>query len=199
MKWSLSLFFILGTTTLSLSGCMAMGMHGMMQHGSSHQDHPANTPVTAEIRTDAVSIVLEVPPLYAGEESIISVKIYALHSRIPQSGAQVTVLVQQAEHSAAGSAAHTAREMPVRRAEEAAEKGVYQLKYVFAEPGVYKVVAQIQLNGGDQAVPPLAVTATQEVGHRGHGGHPMDISSMVVLGGIGMVLMMAAMMGGGLF
>lgn len=199
MKRPLSLFFTLGTSILSLGGCMTMGMHGMMQHGSSHQDHPANTPVTAEIRTDEVSIVLEVPPLYAGEESIISVKIYALHSRIPQSGAQVTVLVQQAGHAAADPTVHTTHAPPVRRAEEAAEKGVYQLKYVFAEPGVYKVVAQIQLNGGDQAVPPLAVTTTQEVGHRGHGGYSMSISPMVVLGGIGMVLMMAAMMGGGLF
>lgn len=199
MRSSKSLLFALGTLALLLSGCMAMCMHGMMPHTSAHQDrrdHQGNAPLVEEMRASEVSIVLEVPPLTAGEESILSVKIYDLRSRAPLAGAQVSFLIQQAEHPAAGSAGHAAHEIPARRAEEAAEKGIYQLKHVFAEAGVYQIAAEVWIDGEDQAASPLVIKATREVGHREHTGHSPGISPMAVLGGIGMALMMGVMMGG---
>jgi hypothetical protein len=174
----------------------------MMPHTSSpqdHQDHQGNVPIVEEMRAGEVSISLEIPPLTAGEESILSVKIRDLRSRAPLTGAQVSFLVQQAGHLAADSAGHAAHEIRGRRAEETAEKGTYQLKHVFAEAGMYRIAAEVRLSDRHEDVAPLVITATRKVGHEEHGGHSMGISSLGMLGGIGMALMMGVMMGGFLF
>jgi hypothetical protein len=192
--------FALGILAPLLSGCMAMGMHGTMHHGSSHQDHrerQSHAPLVEEMRAGQVSVVLEVPPLTAGEEAILSVKLSDSRHGTPLSGARVAFLIQQAGHP--GAPAHTAHEAFEYRTAEAGEKGTYQLKHVFAEAGVYEVTAQVWLSGTDETVSPLTIAATREVGREEHGGHSPGMWPVGMLGGVGMVLMMGVMMGGLLF
>lgn len=197
------LLFAVGALALLLSGCMAvgmgMGMHGMMGHDASHQDQSLNIPLIEEMHAGQVRIALEISPLTPGEEAILSVEISDLQSGAPLSGAQVTFAVQQVGHSPASAPAHLADDLSGRRAEEVAEKGIYQLRHVFTEPGVYKITAQVRLSGSDTAASPLIISATREVGHREHATPSLGLSPRGVLSGLGMVLMMAAMMGGLLF
>lgn len=195
------LLFAVGALALLLSGCMAvgMGMHGMMGHDASHQDQSLNIPLIEEMHAGQVRIVLKTSPLTPGEEAILSVEISDLRSGAPLSGAQVIFAVQQVDHSPANAPAHLADDLSGRRAEEVAEKGIYQLRHVFTEPGVYKITAQVRLSGSDTAASPLIISATREVSHREHTTPSLGLSPMGVFSGLGMVLMMAAMMGGLLF
>lgn len=201
MKRLVFLFCTSGVATLSLGGCMAMGMHGM-HHGGTHQGHQSQTAVVEELRAGEVTVALEVPPLAAGGESTLTVRIRRAQSGAPVSGARVVVAVQPLEPSTAGSAAHPHHAIPVLeyRAEEGAGKGTYQLKHPFADRGRYQVTARVWLDGQDQAALPLVLTASAEAVHQEAEGHsPMSLNSMGLAGGIGMMLMMSIMMGRLLF
>lgn len=191
MKRHLSLFFILGTSILSLSGCMAMGMHGM-EHGSAHQGQHASKAVFEEARLGDLAISLEVPPLPAGIESTLSVKVIHTSSGEPVSGAKVTVAISQLTPLAG----HHPATLFEGRAEEGTTRGVYSMKHVFAEQGPHDIVARIWVNGEDASGAPVRVAATQEVQRHDNATGRMDALPMGVLYGVGMVLMMTFVMGG---
>lgn len=197
MKRPLSLFFILGTSILSLSGCMAMGMHGMhgmhgMEHGAAHQEQHASKAVVEVAHLGDVTLSLEVPPLSAGIESTLSVKVSHTTSGEPISGAKVTVAISQAMPPAG----HHPATLFEGRAEEGTARGVYSVKHAFAEQGPHDIVARVWVNGGDESGAPVTVAATQEVYQHTDSNGRMDAMPMGVLYGAGMALLMALMMGG---
>ena len=191
MKRYLSLFFILGTSILSLSGCMAMGMHGM-EHGSAHQEQHAGKSVFEEARLGDLTLSLEVPPLSAGIESTLSVKVSRISNGEPVSGAKVTVAISQFTPPAG----HHSTTLFEGRAEEGTTRGIYSVKHAFAEQGSHDIVARVWVNGGDATVAPVTVAATQEVSQHTDSKGRMDAMPMGVLYGAGMALLMALMMGG---
>lgn len=194
MKRPSSLFGILGISVWSLSGCMAMGMCEM-QHGSSHQAQHAGETVLAEVRRGEVIVALEVPPLSAGIESTLSVKVSRADHGEPVSGAKVTVAISQLTSPSADPAGHHPPTPLERRAEEGGEKGVYSVQYAFAAHGLHEIVARVWVEGGDESAAPVTVAATREV-HRQQGAKGrMDLVPMGVLYGAGMGLLMALMMG----
>lgn len=191
MKQTLSLFCILGTSILSLSGCMAMGMHGM-EHGSAHQEQHASKAVFEEARLGDVTISLEVPPLPVGVESTLSVKVSHTASGEPMSGVKVTIAISHLTPPAG----HHPATLFEGRAEEGTTRGIYSVKHAFAEQGSHDIVARIWVNGGDASAAPVTVTATQEVYHHRDSNGRMDAMPMGALYGAGMALLMALMMGG---
>lgn len=191
MKRYLSLFFILGTSILSLSGCMAMGMCGM-EHGSAHQEQHASNAVFEEAHLGDLTISLEVPPLPAGVESTLSVKVIHTSSGEPVSGAEVTIAISQLTPPAG----HHPATLFEGRAEEGTAKGIYSVKHAFSEQGLHEVVARVWVNGGDESAAPITVTANQEVYHHRDSNGRMDTMPMGIFYGAGMALLMALMMGG---
>ncbi len=83
--------------------------------------------------------------------------------------------------------------IPEHEAQEVADNGVYQGKYLVEEQGVFEIVAKVWLRGEDKHTSPLVITATQEVGHVGNLMDRKGNTLLLVLGGIGMALMMAFM------
>ncbi|MBI2502425.1 MAG: FixH family protein [Candidatus Latescibacteria bacterium] len=185
---------ILGVSTLSLSGCMAMGMCGM-EHGAAHQEQHASKAVFEEAHLGDVTVSLEVPPLSVGIESTLSVKVSHISSGEPVSGAKVTVAVSQLTPPAG----HHPATLFEGRAEEGTTRGTYSVKHAFAEQGPHDIVARVWVDGGDKSATPVTVAATQEVHQHKDSKGRMDVMPMGILYGAGMGLLMALMMGRFLF
>ncbi len=189
----LVLLCVIGLSVLSLNGCMMMGMHGM-DGSSSHSNQRPSKTFVKELIDSNVRITLEVPPLMVREVSAFSVRINETRSGNPVSGSKVTFEIRHIVRLFPKNADHHVVIIPEQEAQEVADNGVYQGKYMVEEQGVFEIVAKVWLSGEDKHTSPLVITATQEVGQIGNLMDRKSNTLLIVLGGIGMALMMAFMM-----
>lgn len=188
----LILLGVIGLSVLSLTGCMMMGMRGMGGSSSHPNQRPGKTFVK-ELIDSNVMITLEVPPLMVREVSTFSVRINEIRSGNPVSGSKVTFMIRQIDRLSSKHADHHVVIIPEQDAQEVADNGVYQGKYLVEEQGVFEIVAKVWLSGEDNHISPLVITATQKVGHIGNLMDRKSNTLLIVLGGIGMALMMGFM------
>jgi hypothetical protein len=171
---------------------MMMGMRGMGGSSSHPNQMPSKTFVKEFIDSN-IRITLEVPPLMVREVSTFSVRINETRSGNPVSGSKVTFVIRQIVRLSSKYADHHVVIIPEQEAQEVADNGVYQGKYLVEEQGVFEIVAKVWLSGEDKHTSPLVITATQEAGHIGNLMDRKSNTLLIVLGGIGMALMMAFM------
>jgi hypothetical protein len=171
---------------------MMMGMRGM-DGSSSHPNQRPGKTFVKELIDSNVRITLEVPPLMVREVSTFSVRINETRSGNPVSGSKVTFMIRQIDRLSSKYADHHVVIIPEQEAQEVADNGVYQGKYLVEEQGVFEIVAKVWLSGEDKHTSPLVITATQEAGHIGNLMDRKSNTLLIVLGGIGMALMMAFM------
>jgi hypothetical protein len=188
----LILLCVIGLGVLSLNGCMMMGMRGMGGSSSHPNQRPGKT-LVKELINSNVRITLEVPPPMVREVSTFSVRINETTSGNPVSGSKVTFKIYQIDRPSSKYADQHVLIIPEQEAQEVADNGVYQGKYLVEEKGVFEIVATVWLSGEDEHTSPLVITATQEVGHIGTSMDRKGNTLLIVLGGIGMALMMAFM------
>jgi hypothetical protein len=171
---------------------MMMGMRGMGGSSSQPNQRPSKLSVK-ELIDSNVRITLEVPPLMVREVSTFSVRINETRSGNPISGSKVTFKIYQIDRLSSKDADLYVLIIPEQEAQEVADSGVYQGKFLVEEQGVFEIVATVWLSGEDLHTSPLVITATQEVGHIGNSMDRKGNTLLIVLGGIGMALMMAFM------
>jgi hypothetical protein len=182
---------IVGILALPLSGCM-MWTHGN-DHGSSHQMPERAKTIEKEIPEADARLSLAVPLISAGDEATLILTTSRIQDGTPITGAKVVFLVERMQQPGAEHAEHHITAVAEREAEETAGKGVYQSRHRFEGPGLYRITGRVWIGSKEAAAAPLAISITQEVGQRE--GHETDKSttSMVVIGGIGMAVMMLIM------
>jgi hypothetical protein len=188
MKLVTRAFFIFGIAVLPLSGCM-MGMHGM-DHEPSHQQ-PAKS-IVKEFADKDVTLTLDVSPFVIGEDATLALKAYHMRRETPVSGAKVTYRIERIEKYDGEHRENHVSAAEEREADEIAGKGIYQLKYRVHEGGTYKITARLWMEGKGEAAPPLSVSLTQETDRDGNHDEASR-NTWMIIGGIGMVVMMAIM------
>ncbi len=182
---------IVGILALALSGCM-MAMHGM-DHGSSHQMQGHARTIEKEIPEADARLSLDVPLISAGDEATLILTTSRIQDGTPITGAKVVFLVERMQQPGAEHAEHHITAGAEREAEEIAGKGVYQLRYTFEEHGLYRITGRVWIDRGDASVTPLTIAVTQEASQREGHESGKSTTSMVVIGGIGMAVMMLIM------
>ncbi len=170
-----------------------MGMRGMGGSSSQPNQMPGKTFVK-ELYDSNVRITLEVPPLMVSEASTFFVRINETRSGNPVSGSKVTFKIRQIDRLSSKHVDHHVVIIPEQEAQEVADNGVYQGKYLVEEQGFFEIVVKVWLSGEDEHTSPLVITATQEVGPIGNLMDRKGNTLLMVLGGIGMALMMAFIM-----
>ena len=141
-----------GLLALSLGGCM-MAVRGA---GGTVEEQTGKT-LVREIDSKDLSLTLEAPPLSAGREARLILKLARLNEAIPVTGAVVTFIIER--EGPTGEFTIVAQQ----EAEEIVNKGLYQLHYKFKEPGRYKITAGA-LAEGEEAAQAQTVSLTQEIG-----------------------------------
>ena len=141
-----------GFLALNLGGCM-MAVRGA---GGTAEEQTAKT-LVREIDSKNLSLTLEAPPLSAGREARLILKLARLNEAVPVTGAAVTFIIEREGPS--GEFTLMARQ----EAEEIVGKGLYQLHYKFKEPGRYKITAGAPAEG-EEAAQARTVSLTQETG-----------------------------------
>lgn len=176
---------IAGGAALILNGCM-MWMHGDM---AGHDEHPAGagTTLIKEVRQNDVKMTAEIPPLWAGREAALSLKVEDLSSGRPLSGAEVDVLAQRKDEAGMLKSVQGS-------AREGAASGVYVFRQTFVEPGWYEFFFTVKKMPG----PGMSLTAQKEVlqapglDEAGHSGGRS--TTLYMIGGAMMVVMMLVFM-----
>jgi hypothetical protein len=180
------LLFIFGISALLSVGCM-MPIHKMfMSHNTADQKH-----LIKEFLNNEVSITLDIPPLVQGKESMLIVKAVHVQDGTPIEGATVLFAIQSASQVAGDPVVYSIHPSSEFQAEEITGTGIYQLRYTFESQGTYEIAGKIWLDKTDLTAPPLTVVTTQGTIH--HEGAKKSFV-LTILGGIGMVAMMAVMM-----
>lgn len=182
---------IVGILALPLSGCM-MAMHGM-DHGPSHQRQGHARTIEKEIPEKDARLTLDVPPISTGDEATLVLSASRIQDGTPITGAKVVFLVERLQEPGTEHAEHHVTAGAESQAEEIAGKGKYQLRYRFGEHGLYRITGKVWTDGGDASPTPLVIAVTQEV-NQGEGHETgKSTTSIVVIGGIGMAIMMLIM------
>jgi len=191
MKRYLLLLVFFGITAVPLSGCM-MWMPGM-DHGPSHQMPERAKTIEKDIPEKDARLILDVPPLSAGEEATLAFTAGRIRNGAPITGAAVTFLIERLRQPAAEHADYDVVTSDERTAEELAGKGIYQVRYKFGEQGLYRITARARIEADVPA--PVKIAIVQDVGRRE--GHDHDneasVTPWMVVGGIGMAVMMLLM------
>jgi hypothetical protein len=176
-----------------VSGCMLMhaGMGDMMGHGSGHGNHPSGSAIIKEVEKDGLKIMLEVPPLASSQEATLLVKVVDANSGFPRSNARVRVRIAPSpKHDSSHGGTMTRPSAKELEATEGKDRGVYEVKHIFDEPGSYEITAFITVPEAMSS--PAEVSVVQEVAHK-KGPLSKEETTWLVLGGVGMGLMMVLM------
>ena len=145
-------FIIGGLLALNLGGCM-MAVRGVSGSG----DEQTARTLIREVESKDLSLTLEVPPLSAGAQARLTVKLARLRDSAPATGAAVTFKIERQQPDG------TAEKLAEQEAEEIVGKGLYQLHYKFREPGRYKITAGAVIPG-ENAEQEQRLSVTQEIG-----------------------------------
>ncbi len=191
MKLFAVTFFILGIFSLPLSGCM-MGMRGM-DHGSSHQMQGHAKTGEKEITETDARLSLDVPPVSTDKETTLVLTVSRIREGKPITGAKVIFLIERAGESGDVHAEHNFSPAVERPAEEIAGKGIYQLRYRFEEPGLYRITGEVWIDGLDASASPMTISVAQEAVVDERRNTADTTATMTVIGGIGMAIMMLLM------
>ncbi len=169
-----------------------MWMHGM-DHGPSHHMPGRAKTIEKEIPEKDARLTLDVPSLSAGEEATLVLTIGRIRNGAPLTGASVVFLIERLRQPAAGHADFDMVTSEEHKAEEIADKGVYEVRYKFEEQGLYRITAQARIEAKEGVPASLKIAIVQDVG--GREGHDNEASVMpwMVVGGIGMAVMMLFM------
>lgn len=191
MKLLSPLSLMLGIIALPLSGCM-MAMHGIEHDSFQQKPQPAKT-VEKELTERDVILSLHIPLLSMGEESTFTLRVNRISTGTPVTGAKVAFLFEQIQ-AGKEHAGHYLKTFTEHKADEIAEEGVYQLKYISEEHGLYRITARVWMGEEVETATPLTIALTQKVtvvqaNHRAKN----SITPMVVIGGIAMAVMMLIM------
>jgi hypothetical protein len=195
-----AMLFALSVVLLFLNGCM-MWMHGDRSREHGGRGTAQGQTFVKETRHDNIKISAEVPPLWAGEEASLTLRIEDALSGKPISGAAVDIVVrraERAEHAGTQHGAESAEKTVHGKAAEGAEKGVYVFNQKFAEPGWYEITFTITGLQKQGAAVPVSHTVKKEVipAHEPEGKDHGKTGgkSMLLIGGAMMVVMMVAIM-----
>lgn len=187
----------LGITLLVVPFLGACLMHSFGQgvpadmHRSRSADRRTTT-LVKEVQRDDVTVTLEVPPLRAGRESELLVKVRGSGSNAPIRGTRVSIAVVPLQAGAAHEPSPGGSTVTILPRE--ANPGVYVASHTFDNLGSYEIVAEVHAGFESGYHTPLVVAARQEV------FSGMDTMSrrartpLFVLGALGMLVMMGAFM-----
>jgi hypothetical protein len=182
---------ILSILVLSLNGCM-MWMPGM-GHGPSHQMPERAKTIEKEIPEKDAKLTLDVPSLFVGEEATLVLTASSIRNNTPLTGATVTFLVERLRQHAAEHADYDVVTSDEREAEEIAGKGIYQVRYKFAEQGPYRITAHARIERREGFPASMELSIVQDVVRREGHDSEESVTPWMVVGGIGMAVMMLLM------
>lgn len=194
MKRTAFVLIALGIAVFPFNGCTMLGMHGMGHNSARHERQPVRT-LIRELQNDDATVAVEFSTFSASQESMISVSVRDTKSGQPISGADITVLIEKVERATAEGEEHREIIVSERLLEEPGEMGTSRLRHRFDRQGLYEITVKAWVSNDDMAVPPLIISITHEVAHPKSSMDHMGITSIAILGGIGMALLMIVMMG----
>jgi hypothetical protein len=165
---------------ISLAGC---AMHdGML--GRSHGPARIATASVHEVQRDEVRIRFEAPPLAVGEMAMLRLHVAA--AAAPRRGGGPTATIRPEgdrsvhEETPGTPAAYVFAEQE--------RPGDYVLGHLFEAAGSYRVNVGVALTGSGSS--PVQFSSVLQVAEGSSGQHHAHRSSLVVLAGVGMALMM---------
>lgn len=171
-----------------LGGCMMMGgiAHTGGPAGPAHMETgPVAAPLErAEATSGGLTIALSFPPPSSGELIAIEARLRADDAPPKPTDEEVWLRIE-----AWGGSVEEIRMEPVR-----SSSGTYRAQHVFPTAGLYLVTAEARVGPGAD-VRAVSVTSRAEVSRDARDGRHGWIAPAVV-GGLGMVALMALMMGG---
>jgi hypothetical protein len=175
-----------------LSGCMMMGMHGSSNagHGGSNHTDPTGNAVIKEIQTNDARLIITIPRLLENRESALMVRILDVKSGHPRPGSSVIFTINEPPNATLHTS-DSRHSPPEYKATELADEGVYRLSYTPRTPGLTEVTAKIWLTQDDTTDPLLFTTAVHV---SQSDSKASSLTPMAILGGAGMLVMMALMM-----
>lgn len=191
-KWLVMPLLLYGLFVVG--GCAVMGMHGMRHRGG--QIGSQNESVVVTLNVIGAKAILEVPPIFAGESALLSLRLNRAKDGQAIAGAQVSMEIIDLDYGVGNGAGHddSRTQSSVRLANESAA-GVYELSHTFTRQGQYEIIAQVQLDGAEEEGL-IELSAKQRVVPKmGHIGHARSVSRDA-LGVAAIILMMGLMMGG---
>jgi hypothetical protein len=188
--------FLGARTLLWLAALGTPFVAGCFMHPLGHGHPRAREPGTAivkEVQGEATTVTLEIPPLDAGKEATLTVRVRDNRTGEPVSGAKVALTIaapgprgRVAEQDAAGSTTHVApAESP---------KGVYRVTHEFESAGPYEILVEVHARAEAMHEFPIIVSARADVGMPAERGVRASTLPMLVIGGIGMAAMMVIML-----
>lgn len=184
---------VLGVATMPLfGGCMMAGGWGhggvparTYADGHMAPDWTVAAPLRAEATGDGLTIVLSIPTPAAGSVVTIGVQLRS-DGGDPEADAEIRLRID----GPGGSI----DDLPMQR-DRSSGAGTYQAQYGFAVPGRYAVTAEARSGAGAE-VRTVSVSARAEVAAPAGYRHDWAVPAAII-GGIGMVAMMAFLMGSG--
>lgn len=194
-----------GLVIAALSGCSMMGMDhggggmcGMPSHDSGYGGHENSTSrmsVDEMTANDAV-ISLKTPGFAAGVETILAVEAKSKLTGAPVSDAKVFFQIKPQNQASSEHAGH--KQQVELQAVTSPEAGIYELKYKFEHAGPYEITVKVWFNDDDSATMTVVKNVLQSSDGAGHSDGHSGTTTWAILGGIGMVIMMAIMFSGGI-
>ena len=178
-----------------LGGCL---MHSFGQgtradmHGRPGTDRQTKL-LEKEVQRDDFTATLEVPPLRAGKESELTVKVRDSRDGTPIRKARVSIGIISLEGGASIRPGPGGNSITLA-AQEDSVPGVYVARHRFEEPGPVEIVAEILTSDEWTRRPPLVVAARQDVFSGVDTMSRRMRTPLFVLGAVGMLVMMGAFM-----
>ncbi|MBI5360896.1 MAG: FixH family protein [Planctomycetes bacterium] len=194
-----------GFVIAALAGCSMMGMGhgdggmcGMPPHDSGHGGHESSAPSVSvdEMTANDASVSLKTSGLAAGAETALSVELKNKQTGARISGAKVFFQIKPQNQVFSEHAGH-GQEVELQ-AVTSPEAGIYELKHIFESAGSYEITVRVLLENDDSVTMTVVKNVSPSPDGAGHSDGQSNTSAWIVIGGIGMVIMMAVMFTGGI-
>lgn len=195
------LLAVLGGITLMLSGCAMMDMHG----AGNHARHTGSVgligeTLVKEFQRDPVRIIVEIPPLWAGEAAILTARIEDLSGKPSMADVSLGVAIQKLQKEAGNQpdpSPHEGWAGAAYKATQTVEHGVYTFSQIFPEEGLYQITFRMAAIQDSANTSPMLLTVTKKVAPAkapaGDKTGKMNTVTMTILGVAFMAVMMLLM------
>jgi hypothetical protein len=149
--------------------------------------------IEKEIPEKDTRLSFDVSTFSTEDEATLVLTASRIGGGMPITGAKAVFFIERMQQPGTKHAEHNISTVVEREAEEIAGKGMYRLRYRFGEHGLYRITGRVWTDGRDASPTPLVIAVTEEVNQREGHEAGKSATSMVMIGGIGMVLMMLIM------
>ncbi len=167
---------------------------------ASGRDASPETAVSTQVKTEHLTVTLELPPLIRGQQAVLVATVRDNESGQPVRGADVLFHLERSGRSPETAGAQPRLNL---QAEEVPQAGLYRASHTFDQSGAYDIMATVRPGTEDHA--PVTISASQEVREQGEsnkwlpavglGALAAGIGvALVGLSALGMVIAMGVMM-----